>query len=599
MFKFILSLGLLIFLFSSVAVAKNQMSDKELKKSLSYPSKGIIIKVKEGKFNLNSLFLMQNKFGIKIERKINSLDNNLYLAQTLANKSMFDVLKKLNTSPMIEIAEPNYVVSLVDNGKFNVVNVNENQMIRAAELHNQDAYASPYADAIPNDPMFNKLWGLQNLGNNAPADESTEGPSLMKGVAGADIDALRAWEITKGDRKIKIASIDTGVDYNHPDLKANMWVNTAELNGKPSVDDDGNGYIDDIYGYDFASKDGDPMDEHNHGTHTVGTIAAVHNNGIGVAGVMANASIVAIRFLDANGSGTLEAAIEAIDYATKLNVDIMSNSWGGGGFTQTLKDAIDRAKDKGIVFVAAAGNSSSDNDSSPQYPATYDCANIVSVAAHNVNDALSSFSCYGKRTVHVVSPGEAILSTVRSGQYATYSGTSMATPHMSGIVGLLLSKEGRMNHDVLRDRLLATSVPVPAYKSKVKSKGRINAYNVLTNTRPPNTDPNPSDWIRMNLDAPFESAHPYADNANIEKVITVPNAKFVRVLVKKYELEANYDFLKVIDNKTGAVVESITNTGENYVSEYIQGDTVKIQMTSDVSITKWGFIIEAVEYVRK
>ncbi|MBF0298968.1 MAG: S8 family serine peptidase [Oligoflexia bacterium] len=587
MLKIILGLSLLTCLSVNVSFAKNQISDKELQKSLSFPFKGIIIKVKEGK--ANNLIALQNQYGIKIERKLKSLDNNLYLAQTNNNKSMLNVLKSLNNSSMIEVAEPNYIVKLVDNGIFNIID--EDLITRRAEVHNVDAYES----AIPNDPMFNKLWGLKNLGNNTP----TESLNNVLGVVGADIDALRAWEITKGDKKVKIASIDTGVDYNHPDLKANMWVNTAELNGKASVDDDGNGFVDDIYGYDFAKHDPDPMDEHNHGTHTVGTIAAAHNNGVGIAGVMANATILPIRFLDENGSGTLESAIESIDYATKMNVDIMSNSWGGGGFSQTLKDAIDRAMAKGIVFVAAAGNSSSDNDSSPQYPANYDCANIVSVAAHNISDTLSNFSCYGKRTVHVVAPGEAILSTVRNSAYATYSGTSMATPHVSGIVGLLISKEARLAFDVLKDRLIATSVPVPAYKSKTLSKGRINAYNVLTNTRPPNNEPNPSDWIRMNLDTFFESEHPYKDNASVEKIIKVADAKYIRVIVKKYELENNYDFLKIINSQNGSAVESISGAGENYVTEYVEGDSVTVRMTSDSSVTKWGFAIEAIEYVRK
>jgi hypothetical protein len=206
------------------------------------------------------------------------------------------------------------------------------------------------------------------------------------------------------------------------------------------VDDDNNGVIDDIHGANFAvdgTPTGDPLDDHNHGTHCAGTIAAVHND-IGVAGVMADATLVAVKFLSSGGGGSTDAAMRAIDYATKLKVNVMSNSWGGGGYSQSLFDVIKKASDQGIVFVVAAGNSSTNNDEGDFYPANYKIDSLISVAATNAQDELTSFSNYGAKSVHVAAPGHRILSTVIGNKYAVFSGTSMATPHVAGIVGFEL-----------------------------------------------------------------------------------------------------------------------------------------------------------------
>ena len=233
-------------------------------------------------------------------------------------------------------------------------------------------------------------------------------------VAGEDINVLRAWSITKGSKDVKIAVIDTGVDYTHPDLKDQIDVNLAELNGKPGVDDDGNGFVDDIYGYDFANKDGDPQDGHGHGTHCAGVIGASHNN-IGVAGIMANVKIVPIKFLTDDGSGETIDAIAAIDYGIKRGVNVMSNSWGGGDKEQSLEDAIKAAESAGITFVAAAGNESANNDSTASYPANYEVGNVISVGSYTSTGAKSSFSNYGLKSVHVTAPGSNILSTYKNG----------------------------------------------------------------------------------------------------------------------------------------------------------------------------------------
>lgn len=538
----------------------------------------IIVKFKPGseKAFFNSIGVREIGVSLKRDLKLNYDQLSvLRIDQNKSKKSLEATINLLRNNPNVVYAEPNYIYSV--------------NPIRGQAFSSKKVEASPFAEvnvATPNDPRFQELWGLRNTGSNEPKGSA--------GVEGVDVNAMNAWNITTGSRNVKIAVIDTGVDYNHPDLKQNTWTNLAELNGKPGVDDDGNGYIDDIHGYDFANHDGDPMDGHGHGTHCSGTIGAVHNNQTGVAGVMSDVTIVPVKFLGDDGSGTLESAIEAIDYATALNVDLMSNSWGGGGYSQALFDAIKRASDKGIIFTAAAGNESSNNDTTPAYPASYKIPNVVSVAAITAQNGLAYFSCYGRNSVHIGAPGHNILSTVAGGKYEVMSGTSMATPHVSGVLGLLLSKEGRMPHDTMKERLMMTSVPVAALRGKTMTAGRIDAYNLLTDVRPERSGPRSDLWRTETLSTAFESDHPYKENSAVKRTITVPGAKYIRVKVAKYELESGYDYVRLSDAK-GTAVEKISGTGTDYVSEYVEGDTVVLDFISDRSINKWGFKISEIE----
>ena len=537
----------------------------------------ILIKLKSGaeKNFLGTQFI--KSLGVKNQREIKLKYDKISVITIEQNKSMDSVLKSLNSNPNVEYAEPNYIYSI-------------DPIIKEKNSVTKKLLKYPFTDftaATPDDPSFGKLWGLRNTGSNEPQGSA--------GVEGADVNALKAWDITKGSKAVKIAVIDTGVDYTHPDLKANIWTNSAELTGKPGVDDDNNGFVDDVYGYDFANNDANPMDGNGHGTHCSGTIGAVHDNKIGVAGVMSDVSIMAIKFLDDSGSGSLEAAIKAIDYATSMDVDLMSNSWGGGGRSQALFDAIKRASDKGILFTAAAGNSSANNDASPSYPASYDTPNMVAVAATTAQNGLASFSSYGRNSVHIAAPGHNILSTVNGGGYDIYSGTSMATPHVSGVLGLLLAKEGRLPHDVLRERLTLTGVPVAALRGKTQTASRIDAYNLLTDTRPNRNGPAAGAWVTKSLSSALESDHLYLDNLNVTKTLTVPGAKFIRVKVARYDLENGYDYVRIADS-SGATVEKVSGVGANYTSDYVEGDTVTINFVSDRSVTKWGYLIQEIEY---
>lgn len=523
----------------------------------------VLVKLKPG-------FSQKSLQGLQVKKGLNLVAGQFALVKT-EQKSLSLAIAALESHPAVEYAEPNYIFQAI----------------------NQTSGVERVLASVDGDDRFGLLWGLKNDGRNEP--DRNGGLSTETGVSGVDVNAMKAWEITKGSRDVTIAVIDTGIDYNHPDLKDNMWVNSKEIPGN-NKDDDGNGYVDDVYGWNAATDSGNPMDGNGHGTHCAGTIGAVHGNG-GVAGVMADVKMMAVKFLTDSGSGTLVDAIEAIDYATKMDVDLMSNSWGGGGFTQALFDSIKAASDKGILFVAAAGNSTSNNDTRPNYPSNYETENMVAVAAMTHQDQLASFSSYGKRTVHVSAPGRNIMSTTPNNGYSVYSGTSMATPHVSGVLGLYLAQEGRRPHDETIERLMATSVPSSAYRRTTISGGRVDAYNLLTNTRPARNEPPAGAWVSERMTDVFESAHPYANNAKVTKVISSPGAKFIRVVVKKLDVEANYDFLSVKD-AAGNLIEKFTGKLDNVTSDYVQGDTMTLEFTSDSSQAAWGYLVEEIQVIR-
>lgn len=521
----------------------------------------VLVKVKPG---LMGRFLAKKSLlGAEVKKELNLVSGNYFLLKS-NQKSTSALVNELESLPEVFYAEPNYLYSI--NG---------------------------FESSAPVDPMYGKLWGLKNTGANEP--DKNGNISTTPGVANADIGAEKAWSITRGSKKVVVAVIDTGIDYNHPDLKNNMWVNEKEIPGN-GIDDDGNGYIDDIHGWNAEKDNGNPMDGNAHGTHCAGTIGAEHNNDNGVAGVMSDVRLMAVKFLSDSGSGSLADAVEAIDYATKMNVDIMSNSWGGGGYSQTLFDSITAAKNKGIVFVAAAGNDNSNNDSRPSYPAGYQVDNVISVASHTAQDTVSSFSNFGKRSVHVAAPGSNILSTTPGDKYKVFSGTSMATPHVSGVIGLLIAETGRMPVLDIRERLMATTVPVATYRKTTAAGGRVNAYNFLTDTRIPRQGPDESAWRKETLSEVFETVHPYANNSKFAKTYSFPGAKYVKFVVEKYDTEAGYDFVTIKDAK-GSVVEKLSGKGENYETDYAETDSVTVEFSSDSSQNKWGVVIKEVKVI--
>ncbi|MDP6760862.1 MAG: S8 family serine peptidase, partial [Acidimicrobiales bacterium] len=347
-----------------------------------------------------------------------SLDGaGLYLVETL--RDLDAALAVLGRSPVVKWAGPDAVLSVAD---------------------------------LPSDPRLNELWGL--TGANG-------------------IDAPGAWAHSLGDPSVVVAVIDTGVDLDHPDLEANIWTNSGEIAGN-GIDDDGNGYIDDLHGWDFVNDDSDPNDDHNHGTHVAGTIAGVAND-IGVVGVAPGVQIMALKFLSASGGGYSSDAVSALSYAIANGASISNNSWGGGGSSGAMSGMLDQAAAVDHLFVAAAGNSNSDNDTWPTYPASYPQDIVLTVASTQIDGNRSSFSNYGELGVDVAAPGSAILSTVFGGGYATYSGTSMATPHVVGVAALVRSVAPELTALQVKERLIDSSKWVDALSTVSGSGGRVDA----------------------------------------------------------------------------------------------------------------------------
>lgn len=362
---------------------------------------------------------------------------NFKLTRILAKEA----LEKLNKHPAVLYAEPDYILK---------------------------------ANVIPNDTRFDELWGMHNTGQTGGVDD-------------ADIDAPEAWDISTGSRDVVVGVIDTGVDYTHPDLAANAWVNPGEIAGD-GIDNDGNGYIDDVYGINAITNVGDPMDDNGHGTHVSGTIGATGNNGEGVVGVNHEVSIVGCKFLDAAGSGAGSDALKCMDYMVALknngvNVRVLNNSWGGGGSSQAMIDAINASEAADILFVAAAGNDAVDNDANPSYPSSYEHGSVLSVASTTSTDAMSGFSQWGLTSVDMGAPGSAVLSTVPGG-YSSFSGTSMATPHVAGVAALVLSVNPELNVLELKELLMNSGDENADLAGKTVSGKRLNAYTALIDADP-------------------------------------------------------------------------------------------------------------------
>ncbi len=314
------------------------------------------------------------------------------------------------------------------------------------------------ADVIPNDPQWNQLWGMRQI--HAP----------------------QAWNSGTGSSSVIVAVLDTGVDYTHLDLAANMWTNHGEIPGN-GMDDDGNGWVDDVHGIDCLHNDGDPMDDNGHGTHVAGTIGAVGNNAIGVTGVNWTVQIMALKFLNKNGIGSTSDAARCLDYAIEMGAQIVNDSWGGPQRSAALARAFDRSEAAGQLEVVAAGNDGIDNDRQPSYPANFPNANLIAVAATTPQDKLASFSNYGATRVDLAAPGTHIRSTVPTALfpsgYAAASGTSMASPHVAGAAALLLSQHPGLRATRLKAVLLAGTNRVKALKGQLLTGGRLNVAAAL------------------------------------------------------------------------------------------------------------------------
>ena len=355
---------------------------------------------------------------------------------------------------------------------------------RNAIKYVEPVYIVEALDTIPNDPSYGNLYGMDQV--RAP----------------------QAWDEHVGDQEFVIAIIDTGIDYNHPDLQANIWTNPGEIPGN-GQDDDGNGYVDDVHGYDFYDYNGDPMDSNGHGTHCGGTVGGVGNNSIGVAGVNWQCRLVGAQFLGPSGSGSLDGAIDAVEYCAVNQFKVSNNSWGGGGFSQAMFDVVQAAGDDfGHVFVAAAGNGGYYGAS---YPGAMTCTNLICVAATDINENMASFSQYHDVEVDLGAPGVDVLSTTPGNNYSYYSGTSMATPHVAGGVGLIYSVLGEASAVEVKDIILSTVRPISSMQGNTVTGGVLNVADALDATFlgpkitmvssvPVEMDPNVALQVTVNVD---------------------------------------------------------------------------------------------------
>src|SRR5579871_2781060 len=354
------------------------------------------------------------------------------------NIDVMDIIKALSVKSFVIYAEPDYIY-------------------RVAKTDS----------AGQNDPEYGRQWALENTGQ-------------MGGKADADINAELMWSMQKGSNDIVIGIIDTGIDYNHPDLAENVWKNPLEIPGN-GVDDDYNGYVDDVHGINAIKNSGDPMDDNVHGTHVSGTIGAKGNNRLGVVGVAQSVQITACKFLSSNGTGSISDALQCMEYFAALksranspvNIIATNNSWGGGGSSQAMLEAIQAHERLGILFIAAAGNDSGNNDSSSTFPANYGVANVISVAATDNNDRLATFSNYGKKSVHIAAPGVKILSTILNGKYGELSGTSMATPHVTGAVAIIAAQFQDLNYIGIKNLVMAGGQKIAAAANTTISGRRL------------------------------------------------------------------------------------------------------------------------------
>ncbi|MEM9102883.1 MAG: S8 family serine peptidase [Pseudomonadota bacterium] len=442
----------ILFLFVIIFFPQAQASNKQTSTNREYVPGEVVVVYKDNALLSKRSSVTQSVKGIMEDSNADGIDDrfsyllNGRIAKINIDKSLSveKAIEILKNDPNVQSVEPNYILNL--------------------------------ANTSPDDSLFEQLWGLHNTGLNS-------------GVADADIDAIEAWDITRGSRDIVVGVIDSGVDYTHPDLIANLWVNPNEIPGN-NIDDDNNGYIDDIYGINTNGGTSDPDDDNGHGTHVSGTIGATGNNQEGVTGVNWESTMASCKAFDAAGRGNEAFAIECVNYMVGLkrqgvNLRVINASWGYSYYIEALEQAIEEANQEGILFVAAAGNDSVDNDLIVDSPASFDGENIISVASTTRTDAISSFSSYGANSVDLGAPGSDVVSTLPDGLYGSLSGTSMAAPHVTGTAALIWSVAPELTVQEVKELLLDTGDLTQDLIGITLTGKRLNAFNALTSINDP------------------------------------------------------------------------------------------------------------------
>ena len=440
---------------SDRTTTKSTTKPTSVKRSTEDREPEVLVKFRPG-VSLTEINRLATKNGDRIEDKIEVV-KGLIAIDDLDNADAKTVAEQYSQmSDLVLYAEPNFKIQLDDPTETPTKDL----LLRKSDLN----------EAQPNDPMFGEQWALSNSGQNG-------------GKANADLSALKAWLKTQGSEEVVVAVLDSGVDYTHVDLISNIWLRPDNV---PQYKDNELGTFNDLRGFNAVENLGDPMDDNGHGTHCAGIIGAEGNNEEGISGINWKVQIMPLKFLGRGGFGSTKDAIEAINYAIDrkrngVNLRVISASWGSTAYSKALEDAIRAAGEEGILFVAAAGNNSTDNDKRPHYPSNYNLPNVISVAALDRSDNLASFSNFGIKTVHIAAPGREILSTWLNDQYREASGTSMATPYVSGVAALILASESKLSVEKLRERVLKSVDKLDSLNGKVESGGRLNAAKALGN----------------------------------------------------------------------------------------------------------------------
>lgn len=496
----------------------------------------------QGHSSLQSLQQKLSIMGLEMKKEINAAEDVVLLKKT-ADLSDTEQLKKLRALDNVQYAEPNYIY-----------------------------HQSTLPVMVPNDAQFTELWGMQNLGQTVHG---------KVGVVQADIRAPEAWALHRGSGRVIVGIVDTGIDYTHPDLAANVW---SLANN------------DAVHGYNAITDTLDPMDDASHGTHVSGTIGARGGNGVGVVGVNWNVKLMGCKFLGKDGSGSLSDAIKAIDWCVDHGAQVLNNSWGGGGYSEALKESIQRAGERGVLFIAAAGNESNDNDAEASYPASYDLPNVIAVGASTNLETIASFSNYGATQVHLMAPGEDIVSTIPGGGYESYSGTSMATPHVTGAAALLMSYDPSLDSVAVKNRLLSSTDKIRNFRNKVSTGGRLNLYNLLANINPAPFRKIPEEsWITVAQT--IATPHDYADGSDETWTVEQPGATHMKLHIAKLMTEDHFDRLTVTNAKSGEIVGVYSGEmPEGFWTPEIESDKVTLTFTSDTSHHFYGFDLDSYQW---
>lgn len=451
-----------------------------------YKEGEVIVKYKQGVVRSRMMMnTMYNAMGVKKVRRLSQGSEQITFDKS---SKVLDVVAQLSKDPTVEYVQPNYILRINPIRKKHVAPAAGGiPCIPGFDIPGCDPNATmpciipgiPFppgctdGDTPPADPTDPTQPPAERpVLQDPPAEVNPPvvDPDLEKAWGLGKINGPEAWKIHSGSKDFIVADIDTGIDYNHEDLAFNLWRNPNPTDKNDTV------------GFDFVHNDGLPFDDQSHGSHTAGTIGATGGNGKGVSGVIPRVSLMGLKFLSAEGSGTTADAIRAIDYAIEHGARVLSNSWGGRGDpdNNALGDAIVRAQAKGILFVAAAGNDGTNNDTDPTYPAAFTYDNMITVAATDNKDGMAYFSNYGAKTTHLGAPGVNVYSTVPGNKYdGSFSGTSMACPHVAGAAALVWSAHPKWDYKKVKDVLMKSVDPVASLNGKTQTGGRLNVLKAL------------------------------------------------------------------------------------------------------------------------